>query len=164
VRSSPTVELRTQSGFATQVRPHWPAMQLLARRLVGAGRAEDVVQDALTLAWRKRADYCPERGTPRAWLLALTADQARKALVRHRSVRELPEQLAAPGPQPADLDLQLAVSRLSGRQRLAVELHYFIGLPVAETAAAMGCAPGTVKSTLFEARAKLRTLLGEDPT
>jgi RNA polymerase sigma-70 factor (ECF subfamily) len=45
---------------------------------------------------------------------------------------------------------------------MAVHLHYFVGLPVDETAAVMGCAPGTVKSTLFDARARLRDLLGDD--
>jgi DNA-directed RNA polymerase specialized sigma24 family protein len=37
-----------------------------------------------------------------------------------------------------------------------------VGLSVAETAAVMGCAEGTVKSTLADARARLRTLLGVD--
>jgi RNA polymerase sigma-70 factor (ECF subfamily) len=34
-----------------------------------------------------------------------------------------------------------------------------VGLSVADTAAVMGCAEGTVKSTLADARAKLRAML-----
>jgi RNA polymerase sigma-70 factor (ECF subfamily) len=43
--------------------------------------------------------------------------------------------------------------------RLTVDLHYFVGLPVTETAAVLGVSEGTVKSTLHAARAKLRPLL-----
>jgi DNA-directed RNA polymerase specialized sigma24 family protein len=50
---------------------------------------------------------------------------------------------------------------LSRRQRLAVELHYFLGLPVSECATVMSCSEGTVKSTLSDARARLRLDLEE---
>ncbi len=153
--------MSTATGFAESVEPHWTAMRMLAARLAGPGAAEDVVQDALALAWRKRAQYQADRGTPRSWLLALTADQARKARRSHRDVVELPDQLPHSVAEP-ELDLRAAVTRLSGRQRLAVELHYFLGLPVAEVAQAMSCAEGTVKSTLSDARARLRALLGEE--
>jgi len=45
--------------------------------------------------------------------------------------------------------------------RMAINCVYFAGLSVAETAVLMGVAPGTVKSTLSDARAKLRTTLEE---
>jgi RNA polymerase sigma-70 factor (ECF subfamily) len=45
---------------------------------------------------------------------------------------------------------------------VAVNLYYYLGLPVAESAAVMGCTEGTVKSTLSAARSRLRELLGED--
>jgi RNA polymerase sigma-70 factor (ECF subfamily) len=58
-----------------------------------------------------------------------------------------------------DIDLERAVGRLAPRQRLVVDLHYYVGLDVAETAIVMGCSEGTVKSTLSDARARLRTML-----
>ncbi|HYU03225.1 MAG TPA: sigma factor-like helix-turn-helix DNA-binding protein, partial [Jatrophihabitantaceae bacterium] len=57
------------------------------------------------------------------------------------------------------LDVERALVHLSTRQRQAVDCLYFVGLSVAETAAVMGCSDGTVKSTLADARAKLRILL-----
>ena len=61
-----------------------------------------------------------------------------------------------------DLDLRSALRRLTGRQRLAVELYYYAGLPVAECALVMSCAEGTVKSTLAAARERLRADLEGD--
>ncbi len=62
----------------------------------------------------------------------------------------------------ARIDLDRAVRRLPERQRHAIELYYFVGLRVDEVAVVMGCAEGTVKSTLSAARNNLRTILGED--
>jgi DNA-directed RNA polymerase specialized sigma24 family protein len=53
------------------------------------------------------------------------------------------------------------VANLAERQQLAIHLHYFVGLSVDETAAVMACSAGTVKSTLFDARSRLRALLGD---
>ena len=153
--------------FAEWVAPARLAMTRLARRLAPAADPEDVVQDALANAWRKRAQFDPERGTPTTWLLAIVADQARTSrrsrLRRLRVVHEdapLPD-VPAP-PESGDLDLERAILRLPERQQLAVHLHYFLGLTVEQSAQVMSCASGTVKSTLFDARTKLRTILGDD--
>lgn len=153
--------------FADWVRPSLLAMTRLATRLAPHADADDIVQDALVRAWRKRAQFDPARGTPTTWLLAITADRARSwRRTRLRRMRliddaaDLPDRPA--GSAAADPDLDRAIDRLPRRQRLAVQLHYFLGLNVDETAAVMGCAPGTVKSTLHDARARLRDLLGDD--
>lgn len=58
--------------------------------------------------------------------------------------------------QDLHIDLSRAVAGLPHRQRLAVELHYVLGLRIEETAEVMRCAPGTVKSALSDARRNLR--------
>lgn len=50
---------------------------------------------------------------------------------------------------------------LPPRERMAVDLHYFVGLDIAATAAVMGIATGTVKATLHHAQARLRETLGD---
>jgi RNA polymerase sigma-70 factor (ECF subfamily) len=149
------------AGFVEWVRPHLPAMALLAGRLaVGADR-DDIVQEALARAWSKRSQYDASRGTASAWLLAITADQARKAARRLRPVGELDDH-DGPVSRPdldARMDVDHALATLSARQRLAVDCYYFADLSIADTAAVMGCSEGTVKSTLSDARARLRTLL-----
>jgi MFS family permease len=59
-------------------------MARLAARLGGGADRDDLVQEALTRAWRRRETFDPGRGTPRTWLLAIVADQARKARRRRR--------------------------------------------------------------------------------
>jgi DNA-directed RNA polymerase specialized sigma24 family protein len=144
--------------FEAWVRPHLAAMARLTSRLAPRADRDDIVQEALTRAWLKRDQYDERRGTPVAWLLAITADQARKAA--RRNVAGLIE-FGGPTGVPAEdrLDLQAALTRLTRRQRLAVECFYFVGLPIAETAAVMGCSLGTVKSTLADARLRLRSVL-----
>ena len=147
--------------FADWVGPHLVAMSRLAARMA-PGEAEDVVQDALTRAWRKRSTYDASRGSAQSWLLAIVADRARRTwrLRRPTPVEAVPD--VPTTDRAADVDLERALARLSRRQRLAVDLHYFVGMSVAESAAVLGCAEGTVKSTLSDARAKLRTLLGDE--
>jgi RNA polymerase sigma factor (sigma-70 family) len=156
-------------GFAGWVGPYLAAMARLAARLAPAADRDDIVQESLVRAWTKRQQYDPGRGAPGGWLLAITADQARKARTRSRPRADLVDgrrvagnDPPVPGPDaasPASLDLARALGRLTQRQRLAIDCVYYVGLTIAETAAVMGCAAGTVKSTLSDARARLRDLL-----
>jgi len=150
--------------FATWVEPHLPAMGRFARRLVPVAECDDVVQEALVRAWRRWSTYDPNRGEPLAWLLAIVADQGRRRRVRRRGdVTPLREgDLALAVVQPADLDLERAIGRLPSRLRTAIDLYYFVDLNIATVAEVMGCAPGTVKATLHQARARLRVLMGDD--
>lgn len=153
----PELRASTPEQFGMWVARHIRAMGLLAERLTSDAERDDVVQEALARAWAKRAQFDPARGTPAAWLLAITADQARRMRTRRRPlIGMLPARVRS---MDDELELETAIRRLSGRQRLAVDCYYFVGLSVAETAAVMGCSEGTVKSTLNDARLRLRGLL-----
>lgn len=60
------------------------------------------------------------------------------------------------------LDLYAALGRLPWPQRAVLVLRYFEGLSESETAAALRCSLGTVKSRASRALAALRTTLGVD--
>lgn len=110
-------------------------------------------------AWRKRETYDGARGTARSWLLAVTADQARRARGRWlRGPVSMPVGERA-ADWDADVDLRRAIGRLTERQRLAIDLVYYVDLPLAEAAQVMRCSEGTVKSTLHDARQRLRNLM-----
>jgi RNA polymerase sigma factor (sigma-70 family) len=138
-------------------------MRRFAYTLVGPDHADDLVQDAAERAWRKQRLFDPSRGSAQAWLLAIVADQARQRWRRPQPAwQELdPDVLVIPESPPATTDLTRAVAALPARQRAAVVLHYFVDLPIADVAELLGCAPGTVKSQLHDARGALEAALGD---
>jgi RNA polymerase sigma factor (sigma-70 family) len=151
-------------SFSAWLQPHWPEMAWLARRSVAESDWEDVLQEALSAAWRKRGQFDPARGTARNWLLAIVADQSGKNWRRPRPVLMAdPAQRPAPDADSSErFDLDAALAGLTQRQRLAVNLRYFLELTVADVAQVLGCSEGTAKSTLSDARRRMRAQLGED--
>jgi RNA polymerase sigma factor (sigma-70 family) len=148
--------------FNAWVRPHLPSMTRFAARLVATADRDDVVQDALVRAWKRRSTFDPRRGTPVGWLLAIVADQARKRRPsRHLSLitEDAP---TIPSGIERRVDLERAIADLAPRQQLAVNLHYFVGLDITTCAEAMRCAEGTVKATLHQARLRLHEALGDE--
>lgn len=152
----------TPADFAAWVEPELAKMSRLAARLAPTADRDDVVQEALVRAWRKRDQYEESRGTAATWLLAITADQARRARRRRRPSALVGEISVGGRSLDESVDVEAAVARLPRRQKLAVDCFYFVGLSVAETAGVMRCSEGTVKSTLFDARRRLRLLLEVD--
>ncbi len=149
----------TPDEFAAWVAPQMAAMTRLAARLGPLDDRDDIVQESLVRAWKKRHQYDPARGAVSSWLLAITADQARHAARRRRPLL-LSFDVVARGAAPEDrLDVERALGRLPPRQRLAVDCYYFAGISIRDTAAVMRCSEGTVKSTLSDARRRLRGLL-----
>lgn len=114
--------------------------------------AEDATQEAFARClerWGRLKD--------RPWVAGWVATTALNCI--RRSLRRGREAAAAAEPLPdveARMDLWRGIRALPRRQREAVLLHYAMDLPVAQVAAAMGCADGTVKAHLARARFALR--------
>ena len=164
MRDAPALD--DPGAFAAWAGPALVPMARLARRLAPHAEPEDIVQDSLSRAWQKRHQFDPDRGTALTWLLAIVADQARASRrTRTRWLRVVDDTAEVPewpvDDKNVDVDLERAIAKLAERQQLAVHLHYFVGLTVEHTAAVMECTAGTVKSTLFDARTRLRSLLGD---
>lgn len=153
----------TPDEFADRVTEAIPALHRYAARLVGPHDADDLVQEALIRAWRRQDTYDASRGAPLPWLLAIVHDRARRVWRRPRRPTLALDPADVPThPRSRDVDLERAIAALSARQRQAVDLYYFLDLDVTTVAAVMGCAPGTVRATLHQARAALHDLLGDD--
>lgn len=128
------------------------------------GDAEDAVQEAMTIAWKRWLTLRDEAARPR-WLTQVCVRQSitmRRRL--HRSpVFALDPGHAAPTTGVPDPDLDRVYPRLPVRQRAVLTLHYHYGYSLDETAALMGCRPGTARSHLARALATLRRELdGEE--
>ena len=154
--------------FRAWVEPHLPVMRRVAAREVGSAGADDVVQEALIRAWRRRETFDPERGTPRTWLLAIVLDRARRQarLASRWSLRVIddePEPDGKPAPGLTGiaqrLDLEAAIRRLARRQRQVIVLHYLADLSVEEIALVLDISAGSVKTHLRQARLRLQTRL-----
>ncbi len=142
-----------------------------AARLIlrDADQAQDAVQETLIRCWRDLPTLRdPERFE--AWLnrifLNACRDQQRR-LARRRVEVTLPEILphAVPDGQATTSDrdqLERGVRRLEPEHRTIIVLHYYLGLPLAESAAAMGVPVGTAKSRLHRATQALRATLEAD--
>jgi RNA polymerase sigma-70 factor (ECF subfamily) len=132
-------------------------------------RAEDAVQETLVRCWRNLPSL---RDVERfdAWLNRLFLNACRDQLrhARRRSIEvELSETLpnAVPDMQSltADRDqVERGVSRLDPDHRIVIVLHYYLGLPLPDAAAAMGVPVGTAKSRLHRAQQALRATLDAD--
>lgn len=159
-------------AFARLIAPHQAVALRVAYTIAGAD-AEDVVQDALVKAYTRLDQFRPG-ATFRPWVLAIVANEARNRRRgsgrRAAVVLRVAAQRTAPGVDPstvaADRDashqLVQAVASLREGEREVVALRYFADLSEAETAAALGCPVGTVKSRLHRALSRLRAELGEE--
>lgn len=127
--------------------------------------ADDLVQSAITRLYTNwpravRADNLD--GYARRTLVNTFLAEQRTSWWRRVDLRGTDHDRPAPGPDvEAALDLRAALDRLPARQRATVVLRYFGDLPVADTARALGCSEGTVKSQTAKAVDTLRELLGE---
>jgi RNA polymerase sigma-70 factor (ECF subfamily) len=151
---------------------HAGALWRYVLRLTGdAARAEDVVQETLLRAWRHpEVTDDPDRSA-RAWLFTvarnLIIDERRSARFRNETQTDDVEAVADhAGPDEVDsaldrLLLGTAMSQLSDDHRAVILRSYYQGWSVAQTAADLQIAEGTVKSRLHYAVRALRLNLQE---
>jgi RNA polymerase sigma-70 factor (sigma-E family) len=125
--------------------------------------AEDVVQSTLTqlyVAWPVFQRAGNQRAYVRRALVNALVDEKRRPWRRERPTSDLPDH---PTPDPgtsARVDqLNQALSELPPRMRAALVFRYFHDLSVADTADALGCSQGTVKSQTARALDRLRNVL-----
>ncbi len=127
---------------------------------------EEVINDTLYVVWCKAGEF---RGDSRlsTWIMGIAYRRALKTLRRrgHQLLTAVPiedEYLPAPDDlQAAETGqwVAQALQHLPTEQRVTLELAYGQGHSCEEIAAIMGCPVNTVKTRMFHARGKLRTLL-----
>ena len=154
---------RQDAEFREFMHARWPAMVRLAYGLTGdQGHAEDVAQAAFARAY---ASWPRVRrsGDPDAYVRQIVINENRNRFRKRRVTERLTNSVLIDVPW-ADATresdersaLIAALQRLGPRQRAVIVLRYWLDLTEQETAAALNCSVGTVKSQASRALAALR--------
>lgn len=144
---------------------HRVCLRLARRYAKNPSEAEDIAQDALLRAWRRRSTL-RESGSRKQWLATIVRNEAFRQHARRR-------------PDPVDTteteigvdddrvqstveraDIHAALDRLDERDRQLVRLRYEEDLTQATIARRLGIPEGTVKVRLHRVRNKLRREIG----
>jgi RNA polymerase sigma-70 factor (sigma-E family) len=146
--------------FAAFVGARGPALARSARLIAGSDPdADDLLQEALVKTlrrWRSLSDENLDAYVRTVMVRDHVRSWRRRAREVLRSrVPELEVEGAFGTVDDADAVLRL-LAALPPRQRVAVVLRHYEGLSEAETARALGCSVGTVKSQTARGLAKLR--------
>lgn len=170
------VDRPPDAQFKQVVQPHLGWLYGLACRLVGDGRAEDLVQDCLVRAFRSFDQLRDHEAAP-AWLRQILVNLARDALRRDaRTIDELPtddigeayslyRRIADEDPLPYSDSVHLdflscfsvpdvwaVLDRLPAHYRTPLVLVHMYGVPTREVVAALDLPRGTVLSQLHRGR------------
>jgi RNA polymerase sigma-70 factor (sigma-E family) len=161
---------QARADFAEFVTARSTSLHRAAYLIVGdVALAQDLVQEALTktyVAWpRLRDKGNAEAYTRKAITTTAISWFRRKGWNNERSTEHLPERHSQSHAESVTSRAWLweCLLRLPVRQRAALVLRYYEDLTEAQTAEAMGCAVGTVKSQVSAALAKLREQIGDSP-
>jgi len=164
-----------RGAFATLYRAKCSTLIAYASAMLAGDRAsgEDVVDEAFLDVWRSAASFAGA-GDADGWIRRIVRNKAVDLLRKRREVisddpwqHDDAAQNSATVPTPFDhavasdrsAGLRQALGQLPPEQREAVWLCYFEELPLRDIAAIAGCPENTVKTRLFHARKRMRSLL-----
>jgi len=157
-------------AFRREALTHVDALHGFARYLAGTDSdADDLVQEAYARAFAAPRQYLPESNL-KAWLFRILRNvfidryrREAKGPIASLSIDDVDDSVLASAAPPSfdgitstDLEAAMLVLPEASRTVILLDLQ---GLDEDEAAAVLGCAPGTIKSRLFRARAALRELL-----
>ena len=130
--------------------------------------AEDAAQESLVRIWKAMGSY-DGRASLSTWVYTITRNRCLSAIARRRELASLSDaaveaeaeaqgqQLGASVSEPQDMSatLRALVDLLPERYRRTLLLFYYEDRSVSEVASMLGMPEGTVKTSLFRARAAL---------
>lgn len=158
-----------RGAFAQLYRAYFPRLaRFLDRMTRNPALIEEIVNDTLLVVWQRAASF-NHSSKVSTWIFAIAYRKALKAIHALDEPVEADFELAVGGvehePEFA-LSLQQLQQQVAGAldalptvQRAVVNLAYYHGMGYDEIAAIMDCPVNTVKTRMFNARARLRVLL-----
>jgi len=142
-----------------------PGYRLACAMLHDAQTAEDVVQEASLIAWRK-FDAVQDHTRLRPWFLGIVANECRNAR-RKKWISGvtlgLPTWLSARSSEERIVqgaDLRRALARLEHADRVVIALFFYLDMPLDEVAAVVGASVDATRARLYRSIRRLRPGLG----
>ena len=157
-------EIRFRQVFE---RGYGPLRRYALHRGLDGADGEDLVAQALEIAWR-RIDEVPA-GDPLPWLYAVAHNLWRNQVRKERRRLDLLARFSASLPPEAVRDstdagtLRAALGALSDADQEVLRLVAWDGLSPAGLATVLGCSPVAARARLHRARARLARRLGIEP-
>jgi RNA polymerase sigma factor (sigma-70 family) len=159
------------TAFETLFRRYYPRLRRFLERMTRRPQlVDEIVNDTMLVVWRK-ADTFNLRSKLSTWIIGIALRRSLKALERVDDAIDFdPDAAASPaesGPEGNLLRQELrtrlsqALMSLSPEQRTVIELTYYEGCTYREIAAMVGCPIDTVKTRMFHARRRLKSLLAD---
>jgi len=150
-----------------------PAVLRVCRRFVSTpGEAEELCQEALLVAWRRRAVWSGE-GTVQAWACAIGRNLGRNARRKRKELLRDPDLPEPAADQPTVTEqifeaqrrtvLHAALARMPSDERQVLSLRYAAGWTAPRINAHLGLEGAGARAILQRARRRLRRLLDEAP-
>ncbi len=135
-------------------------------------KADDLTQMAFVKlygAWNRVRDHRAMNAFVRACLVRTAIDESRRPWRREKVTEFLPESVDLGSADIAAMVanrevIQGALQQVPPGQRAVLVLRYFEGLDVAQTAAALKCSEGNVKSQTSRGLAAMRAAIPTDST
>ena len=130
--------------------------------------ADELVNDVMLLVWQKAATFRGESKVS-TWIFGITYRLTMRRITKktlaicgHSDVNEL----AADAEQPLETEdwIRRGIDALPAAQQVTVILVFYLGLSYEEVAEVIKCPVNTVKTRMFHARRKLKSLLTEHAT
>lgn len=163
---------RDEAAMAEAVRRHRGPVLAFARRLVGdPSRAEEISQEVFLRLWERSSRFDEQRGSLRAFLLAIThgraldvirADTARQTREKRDAIRTTPREAGVEAQvvsQTVAEAVHHALAQLPDSERQAVELAYFGGHSYRTVAQMLSEPEGTIKGRIRSGLGRLRSAL-----
>lgn len=138
-----------------------PAYRLACAMLHDGAAAQDVVQDASLIAWRK-VERLEDRSRLKGWFLGIVANECRNAKRRtwlRRVDLGLPGRLSVLSGEDRIVgraDLRHALRRLAHEDRLVVVLYFYLDMPLADVAIVARTSEAAARTRLYRAIRRLR--------
>lgn len=162
-----------REAFAELFRHFAPRLKGYLMRLGGdAAAAEEAMQEAMVLVWRKAGQFDPAKANASTWIFTIARNVRIDSFRRERrpeldpddpalvpDAEEQPDATLAKG--QSALRVREAMTRLSEAEQTVLHLSFFEDLSHSVIARKLGVPLGTVKSRLRLAFGKLRGALSD---